>query len=199
MAASITKGQTFSSTETITNTKLHNLVDLATISGIVNAEIASNASIADTKLAQIATAGTVSGAALTSLANIPAGAGVIPAANSAANFVTGDWILSSVTTARSGWTNVSATYNNKFMRINATPLTTGGSDTDSITLTSTELPAHTHITTFYREGTGGVTAPIDRMDGGTTTNYTTSSTGTGSAFTVDTVPAYVQVCIFQKD
>uniref|UniRef100_A0A6H1ZPW8 Putative tail protein n=2 Tax=viral metagenome TaxID=1070528 RepID=A0A6H1ZPW8_9ZZZZ len=81
MAASITKGQTFSSTETITNTKLHNLVDLATISGIVNAEIASNASIADTKLAGITTAGTVSGSSLTGLASIPSAAGLIPAAN----------------------------------------------------------------------------------------------------------------------
>src|SRR3990167_2016050 len=42
---------------------------------------------------------------------------------------TGDWMISSVTTARTGWTNVSATYSDKFMRINATPLTTGGTDT----------------------------------------------------------------------
>ena len=42
---------------------------------------------------------------------------------------TGDWIISTVTTARTGWTNVSATYSGKFMRINVTPLTTGGADT----------------------------------------------------------------------
>lgn len=48
---------------------------------IVNADISASAGIVDTKLAQIATAGKVSGAALTSLANIPAGAGVIPNAN----------------------------------------------------------------------------------------------------------------------
>lgn len=48
---------------------------------IVNADINAAAAIADTKLAQITTAGKVSGAALTSLASIPAGAGVIPAAN----------------------------------------------------------------------------------------------------------------------
>jgi hypothetical protein len=57
------------------------LVDLATITGIVNAEIATNAQIADTKLAQISTAGVVSGAALTALTSVPGGAGVIPAAN----------------------------------------------------------------------------------------------------------------------
>jgi len=199
MAATLVAGQSFSSTEQITNTKLHNLVNMATISGIVNAEIATNASIVDTKLATITTAGTVQGSALTGLANIPAGAGVIPAANTAENFVTGDWILSTVTTARTGWTNVSATYNNKFMRINATPLTTGGADTDSITLTSTELPAHTHTVGGDAGFTAGggessynpiVTAP---------NAYTTSSTGSGAAFSVDTVPAYIQVVIFQKD
>ena len=49
--------------------------------GIVNADVSASAAIVDTKLAQIATASKVSGAALTSLASIPAGAGVIPAAN----------------------------------------------------------------------------------------------------------------------
>jgi hypothetical protein len=49
--------------------------------GIVNADVNASAAIVDTKLAQIATAGKVSGAALTSLSSIPAGAGVIPAAN----------------------------------------------------------------------------------------------------------------------
>lgn len=42
MAASITKGQTFGATEQVTNTKLHNLVDLATISNISATELASN-------------------------------------------------------------------------------------------------------------------------------------------------------------
>jgi hypothetical protein len=45
------------------------------------------------------------------------------------NAKTGDWLHSSVTTARTGWTNVSATYSDKFIRINATPLTTGGANT----------------------------------------------------------------------
>ena len=49
--------------------------------GIGNNDIAAGAGIVDTKLAQIATAGKVSGAALTTLASIPAGAGVIPSAN----------------------------------------------------------------------------------------------------------------------
>ena len=48
---------------------------------ITNAKISDTAGIADTKLAQITTASKVSGAALTALASIPAGAGVIPIAN----------------------------------------------------------------------------------------------------------------------
>ena len=48
---------------------------------ITNAKVNSAAEIVDTKLATISTAGKVSGAALTSLASIPSGAGVIPAAN----------------------------------------------------------------------------------------------------------------------
>lgn len=79
--ATLTKGQTFGASETITNTKLHNLVDLGAVSNIVNADIDSAAAIVDTKLAQITTLNKVSGSAIGNLASIPSGAGVIPAAN----------------------------------------------------------------------------------------------------------------------
>jgi len=48
---------------------------------ITNANVAAGAAIADTKLAQITTASKVAGDALTSLANVPAGAGELPIAN----------------------------------------------------------------------------------------------------------------------
>ena len=48
--ATLTKGQTFGATELVTNTKLNNLVDSATIANISNAEIASDASIVGSKL-----------------------------------------------------------------------------------------------------------------------------------------------------
>jgi len=48
---------------------------------VTNAKVNNSAAIVDTKLAQITTASKVSGAALTSLSSVPAGAGVIPAAN----------------------------------------------------------------------------------------------------------------------
>lgn len=49
--ATITKGKTFTSNETVTPTKLNDLVDKATISGIVNSEISASAAIALSKLA----------------------------------------------------------------------------------------------------------------------------------------------------
>jgi len=52
---------------------------LSLTGAILNADLAG--SIADSKLSTISTAGKVSGAALTSLASIPSGAGVIPVAN----------------------------------------------------------------------------------------------------------------------
>jgi hypothetical protein len=57
------------------------IVNGATISGIVNVDIDDAAGIVDTKLATISTAGKVSGAAITGLANLPSGAGLIPVAN----------------------------------------------------------------------------------------------------------------------
>ena len=48
---------------------------------ITNAKVADAAGIVDTKLAQITTAGKVSGSAITLLANVPSGAGVLPIAN----------------------------------------------------------------------------------------------------------------------
>lgn len=79
--ATLTRGQTFASTEQVTAAKLHALVDSGSISGIVNADLDASAAIVDTKLAQITTANKVSGTALTGLASIASGAGVIPNAN----------------------------------------------------------------------------------------------------------------------
>ena len=77
--ASITKGGTLP--DNANKQDFYDLIDNATLTAIVNADISASAAIADSKLAQITTAGKVSGSALTSLANIPAGAGNIPAAN----------------------------------------------------------------------------------------------------------------------
>lgn len=52
----ITKGYTFGATELITNTKLHTMIDSATLS-----------SVADSSLSKITTANKISGSALTDL------------------------------------------------------------------------------------------------------------------------------------
>ena len=76
--ATLGKGQTFGATEQITNTKLHNLVDLGSISGIVDADLSESANIGNDKLAQLTTSAKVSGSALTNLASIPSGIGTVP-------------------------------------------------------------------------------------------------------------------------
>jgi len=63
--ATLTKGKTFTNGETVTPQKLHELVDLGTVTGIVNADISTTAAIADSKLATISTAGKVSNSATT--------------------------------------------------------------------------------------------------------------------------------------
>ena len=115
-------------------------------------------------------------------------------------FKTGDWIISSVATARTGWTDKSATYSNKFMRINATPLATGGADTHTHT-----TPNHTHT---YSGTTSGGSDPRDAYnqsgnrcsDQNHTHTYsgTTASEGAGTTGNGDNVPAYISVCVFEK-
>ena len=68
--ATITKGKIFTNGELVTPATIHQLVDAATISGIVNADIAASAAIADSKLAQITTAGKVLPAAVAGTAVI---------------------------------------------------------------------------------------------------------------------------------
>jgi len=70
MSATITKGYTFGATELVTNTKLHTLVDSATITAIAN-----------TELSVLTLVSMVNGNALFQLGNIPSGAGAIPNAN----------------------------------------------------------------------------------------------------------------------
>jgi hypothetical protein len=69
--ATLSKGQTFAGAETVTATKLNNLVDNATIANIVNADISASAAIAGTKVApnfgaqNVVTTGTLGAGATT--------------------------------------------------------------------------------------------------------------------------------------
>ena len=85
--ATLTKGKTFTNGETVTPQKLHELVDLGTISGIVNADIAAGAAITDSKLAQISTANKVANSATSATSANTANA--IVARDSSGNFSAG--------------------------------------------------------------------------------------------------------------
>ena len=61
----ITRGTTYGSTETITNAKLHLLVDDATVTGIVNADVSAGAAIAASKLDLTSSGYLTTGAAFT--------------------------------------------------------------------------------------------------------------------------------------
>jgi hypothetical protein len=76
--ATLTKGISLGASEQVTNTKLHNLVDLGSITNIVDSDISASANISDSKFATISTNGKVSGRALTNLNSLPSSAGALP-------------------------------------------------------------------------------------------------------------------------
>lgn len=234
---------------------------------ITNAKVAPAAGIVDTKLAQITTASKVHGSSLTGLANVVAGAGVLPSANTSNKlkadaadttpqyldslintsmfqisgsdtleykdggiaaaklapgvlaFRSGDQMLSSNSSAPSGWTDVSGTYNNKFIRISSgSPLTTSGADTHTHGVGSYAAPSHSHPQNMGSANpssaisddiaaSSGVGQQMGHVvEGGLSLNFVltgVSANGagaiTGSSASGDNVPAYVQLRIFQKD
>lgn len=170
----LSRGRTYGATETLYADDLHELVDLGSISGIVNADCAAGMALVDTKLAQITTVGKVSGAALTTLANIPSGAGAIPAANlTNATLPTGSILMFGSATPPTGWLNCDGsavsrtTYSALFAVIGETygvgdnsttfnlpslvdkfargSATPGtGAGADTVTIAETNLPPHAH-------------------------------------------------------
>jgi len=124
----------------------------------------------------------------------------------------GDVVLSSSADTPDGFTDKSSTYGNKFIRINSTALSEAGSDTHdhgaasgSHTISISEMPAHTHTVSKKSSGAIGSSPPTLSSDTDTDNNtLTTGSTGGGSGHThtissVDNIPAYVTLKLFQKD
>jgi hypothetical protein len=112
----------------------------------------------------------------------------------------GDLLLSGCASpARSGWTDVSSTYNGKFLRIaSSSPLTTAGAD------------AHTHgAGTYVCTGTSAAptTSDYTHMNGDTPNPghpqpdhvHTLNVNISGTAASANNVPAYVQMYILKKD
>lgn len=124
---------------------------------------------------------------------------------------TGDKLLSSNTNTPTGWSDISSTYNNNFIRISSgTPLTTGGADTHTHTGTSgstvldtTQIPAHTHQTTSGQAGGGSHTGSQAWTSGIATYGNDSGSTGGGLGHTHtissdSNVPVYVQMKMYSK-
>lgn len=119
-------------------------------------------------------------------------------------FRTGDILLSSNTTTPPSWTDVSATYANKMIRISATALSTGGADTHTHGAGSYAGPSHTH--TFTTGGVsfgGGGSLTAGALDTAHTHSGTTDAGGTGAitgtSAAGDNVPSYVTLKAYSKD
>lgn len=125
----------------------------------------------------------------------------------------GDLLLSSSSTTPDGWADVSTTYADKMIRISATALSTGGSDTltgntGSTTLTAAQsgLKAHAHTVGKVNSNDGGAGG----IQQSASANATTENTGTVSAedaseghahalTAVSCVAAYMTAKMFQKN
>ena len=149
--------------------------DISGTAGITFGKLAG--SIPDSKLAQITTANKVNTSALT---------GTIASTNlSGVTLPTGAVFYMITGSCPSGTTDVTATYSNKFIKINATQGTSSGTvltgTSDSHTLITAEMPAHTH--TYETVDAGGDSGKA--LYGGITHHASpdTSSTGGGLGHT----------------
>jgi hypothetical protein len=200
MAGTLTRGYTFGASEEVTAAKLHALVDDGTISGIT-AEDMSSGTIADDLISS------VGGNKFTNLANIPSGAGKIPAANLTDNtssvisaaYPVGSIYLSTVSTNPATllgigtWVAFGA---GRMLLGNGGGYTagaTGGAATH--TLTTNEMPAHTHSgvalappasSPAYGDGVGG---PFTKAG-------STNSTGGGAAH--NNMPPYLVIYMWNR-
>lgn len=138
--------------------------------------------------------------------------------NSTSEFVSGDLLLSTNTSPQSGWTDVSATYEDKFIRVTSgTPTTTGGADTHTHAAGTYAGSAHTHGagsyavsgTTSQRTNDAAGTPDENQAVGTHTHTFAASVTGSsasdgggaisGTSASGDNVPAYVEMRLFQRD
>lgn len=124
----------------------------------------------------------------------------------------GDVIFSTSPTAPDGWSNVSATYADRFLRISATALSTGGASshthggtTGAHTLTTAQIPVHEHLRSGESNVTyvgGGYTLPGGSGSGGNFSSGDGPSGGGGShthtIASADNIPAYVTLIMYQK-
>ena len=125
---------------------------------------------------------------------------------------TGDMLFSSSGTTPDGFTDVSATYANKFIRVSATALSAGGADTHTHAAGSLLGPSHIHTSSSTDDG--GTLQGLYSTTTGTGVNngdqrqahkhvFTTAASGTGAvtgtSASGDNVPVYVTLKMYQKN
>ena len=103
-------------------------------------------------------------------------------------FISGDLLFTTNTGAKSGWTDKSTIWANKFIRVSATAGSTGGADTRT-NLAGTELLVAASSTIAHVVGGEGVIAS-------TSLHIHTISGYTGAG---DNVPVFITVRIYQRD
>lgn len=121
------------------------------------------------------------------------------------SFGSGDLLFTTNIGAKSGWTDKTATYANRYVRIGATALVTGGIATHTHT-----GPSHNHTVPLqnygwaYAAGFDGYIGAAQYVTtwsgaGRITTPPTTSNAGTGVTGAADNNPLYVDVRVYQKN
>jgi len=173
----IARGINFGAVEQVTAAKLHALVDDATVSSIVAADITDGV-ITNVKISDVA------GNKFTNLSSIPSGAGVIPASNIPTSFVAGMIMLWSgaIVNIPAGWllcdgTSGTPNLRDRFVVGAGSTYAVAGTG-GSTTIAEANLPSHVHAAGSL---TGGAhTHNIERLQGG-------GVTGTDSYSPADTV------------
>ena len=209
----ITRGTTYGSTETITNAKLHILVDDATVTGIVNADVSAGAAIAASKLNLTGSGYVTTGAnnaftgdntftgdtsssggfnltstSLTDVLGLIYPVGIVITLGVATNPATllgiGTW------TAITGKVIVGKAGSGTFTTLNGT----GGAETH--TLSVPELAGHTHSYLAGGAATGRTGDPGTDRHERDFKAYTTGSTGSGTAH--NNLQPYIVKFVWQR-
>lgn len=125
-------------------------------------------------------------------------------------FISGDIILSSSTVARVGWTLISTSSDNMYIKLGNVMMTTGGSATHVHTAGSFIGPSHSHTISYQSWATSDVVnlqynlnVHADGAEHGATQDKESSSSGTGAITGTSAVnsadPLFIEVAAWQKD